>query len=164
MVFAPLKRFQRKKYTYAQTHTLLCSVAQSCLTLCDPMDCGPPGSSVHGILQARVLEWVAIPFSRESSQTRVSCVAGGSSLPEPPPGVHTDFCNSAPSSTGVTVVFPCLCSNLPSSRSRKPHYSQYIYSFTQFQNTQTVVSELLSHTTAKSKATNQNSIFVYEFF
>ena len=39
-------------------------VAQSCLTLCDPMDCIPPGSSVHGILQARTLEWVAISFSR----------------------------------------------------------------------------------------------------
>ena len=37
---------------------------QSCPTLCDPMDCNPPGSSVHGILQARILEWVAIPFSR----------------------------------------------------------------------------------------------------
>ena len=39
-------------------------VAQSCLTLCDRMDCSPPGSSVHGILQARILEWVAVPFSR----------------------------------------------------------------------------------------------------
>ena len=38
-------------------------VAQSCPTLCDPMDCGPPGSSVHGIFQARVLEWGAIAFS-----------------------------------------------------------------------------------------------------
>ena len=38
------------------------SVAQSCPTLCGPMDCSPPGSSVHGILQARILEWVAIPF------------------------------------------------------------------------------------------------------
>ena len=36
---------------------------QSCLTLCDPMDCSPPGLSVHGILQARTLEWVAISFS-----------------------------------------------------------------------------------------------------
>ena len=36
---------------------------QSCLTLCDPVDCSPPGSSVHGILQARILEWVAISFS-----------------------------------------------------------------------------------------------------
>ena len=35
---------------------------QSCLTLCDPMDWSPPGSSVHGILQARILEWVAVPF------------------------------------------------------------------------------------------------------
>ena len=38
-------------------------VAQSCLTLCDPMDCSLPGSSIHGILWARILEWVAIPFS-----------------------------------------------------------------------------------------------------
>ena len=40
---------------------------QSCLTLCDPMDCSPPGSSVHGILQARTQDWVAMPSSRESS-------------------------------------------------------------------------------------------------
>ena len=56
-------------------------VAQSCPTLCDPVDCSLPGSSVHGILQARILEWVADPFSRESSQSRnrtqVSWIAGG---------------------------------------------------------------------------------------
>ena len=50
------------------------------LTVCDPMDCSPPGSPVHGILQARILEWVAIAFSRGSSrprdQTQVSCIAG----------------------------------------------------------------------------------------
>ena len=49
-------------------------------TLCDPMDCSPPGSSAHGILQARILEWVAFPFSRGFSQprhqTQVSCIAG----------------------------------------------------------------------------------------
>ena len=44
--------------------------SQSCRTLCDPMDCSPPGSSVHGILQARMLEWVAIPLSRGSSRPR----------------------------------------------------------------------------------------------
>ena len=53
-------------------------VAQSCLTLCDPMDYSPPGSSVHGILQARVLEWVAISSSRGSSPPRdrtcISCI------------------------------------------------------------------------------------------
>ena len=43
-------------------------IAQSCPTLCDPMDCSPPGSSVRGILQARILEWVAISSSRGSSQ------------------------------------------------------------------------------------------------
>ena len=41
-----------------------------CPILCDPMDCSPPGSSVHGILQTRILEWAAIPFSRGSSQPR----------------------------------------------------------------------------------------------
>ena len=55
-------------------------VAQSCLALCNPMDCSPPGSSVRGILQARMLEWVAISFSRGSSWprdgTRVSWISG----------------------------------------------------------------------------------------
>ena len=46
-------------------------VAQLCLTLCNPIDCSLPGSSVHGIFQARILEWVAISFSRESSRPRV---------------------------------------------------------------------------------------------
>ena len=55
-------------------------VTQSCLTLSDPMDCSLPGSSVRGIFQARVVEWVAISFSKESSQprdwTRISHIAG----------------------------------------------------------------------------------------
>ena len=55
--------------------------AQLCLTLCNPMNCNPPGTSVHGILQARILEWVAISFSKWSSQPRdriqVSRIAGG---------------------------------------------------------------------------------------
>ena len=46
------------------------SVTQSCPTLCDTMDCSPPGSSVHGIFQARILAWVAISYSRESFRTR----------------------------------------------------------------------------------------------
>ena len=56
-------------------------VTQSCWTLCHPMDCSPPGSSAHGILQAEILEWVAMPSSRWSpqprDQTQVSCVVGG---------------------------------------------------------------------------------------
>ena len=66
-------------------HALLsrrvCMVTPSCLTLCDPMDCNLLGSSVPGISQAGILEWVDIPFSRGSSQpkgrTQVSCIAGG---------------------------------------------------------------------------------------
>ena len=60
-------------------HAIWC-VSQSCPTLCNLMGCSPPGTSVHGILQARILEWVAIPFSGGSSQprnwTQVSCIAG----------------------------------------------------------------------------------------
>ena len=63
-------------------------VTQSCPTLCKPMDCSPPGSSVHGIFQARVLEWVAISFSRGSSRPRdrtwVSCLQADALSSEPP--------------------------------------------------------------------------------
>ena len=56
------------------------SVAQSSLTACNPMDYSPPGSSVHGIVQAGIPQWVAMPSSRGSSrlreETEVSCVAG----------------------------------------------------------------------------------------
>ena len=56
------------------------NVAQSCLTLCNPVDCSSPGSSVHEISQAKILKWVAISSSAESSQprnwTQVSCIAG----------------------------------------------------------------------------------------
>ena len=55
-------------------------VAQSCPTLCNPIDCSPPVSSVHWIFQARILEWVALSYSRQSSQligwTWVSCITG----------------------------------------------------------------------------------------
>ena len=63
----------------------LCSVP----TLCDPVDCSPPGSSVHGILQARIVEWVAIPFSRGSSRPTIEPVSPAlqvNSLPFEPPG------------------------------------------------------------------------------
>ena len=61
-------------------HEWVSEVAQSCPTLCDPIDCSLPGSSIHGIFQARILEWVAISFSGGSSQPRdrtlVSRIAG----------------------------------------------------------------------------------------
>ena len=61
-------------------HYACALVTHLCLTFYDLMDCSLPGSSVHGILQARILEWVAIPFSRGSSQPKdqawVSCIAG----------------------------------------------------------------------------------------
>ena len=64
-------------YDVSKNHWVL--IAQSCPTLCDPMNCNSPGSSVHKILQARILQWVAMPFSGGSSQPRgwtwVSCMA-----------------------------------------------------------------------------------------
>ena len=61
---------------------------QSYLSLCDPVDCSPPGSILHGILQARILEWVAIPFSKGSFQPRdrtgSPTLQGDSLLSEPP--------------------------------------------------------------------------------
>ena len=63
-----------------QEESFVHSVALSCLTLCDPMNCSPPSSFVHGILQAKILEGVAIPITRGSSRSRnwtwVSCIAG----------------------------------------------------------------------------------------
>ena len=61
-------------------------VAQSCLTLCDPMDCGLPGSSIHGIFQARVLEWGVIAFSNEGNRKAYNSLK---SL-ETPDGVSTE--------------------------------------------------------------------------
>ena len=71
---------------------------QSCLTLCDPIDCTPPGSSVHGILQARKLEWVAMSFPEhlpdagvERASFNVSALSGGFLTDQPPgkPSVGT---------------------------------------------------------------------------
>ena len=67
-------------------------VAKSCPTLCDPMGCSHTGSSVHGISPARILEWVAIPFSRgpfwAQHQTPFSCLAGGFFTTEQPGKPH----------------------------------------------------------------------------
>ena len=68
----------------------VCMCVQSCPTLCDPMVCNPPGSSVHGISWARILEWFAISYFRGSSQSRdqthvsVSPALAGGSLPPGP--------------------------------------------------------------------------------
>ena len=70
-------------------HVRVCLVALLCLTLWDPMDCSTSGSSVHGILQARILEWVAIPFSRGSSRPRIKSISPAlqaDSLPSEPSG------------------------------------------------------------------------------
>ena len=88
--------------------------AQSCLTFCDPMNCSPPGFSVQGILQARILEWVAISYSRGSSQSRdgtlISCLTGRGiyhSLPRMLPGTLAAGIQPAQgaSSFGLTPLF-----------------------------------------------------------
>ena len=87
-------------------------IAQSCLTFYDPMDCSPSGSSVHGILQARILEWVAIPFSRGSSQpgaqTQVSCFAGQTLYQSESPGAFKDHPKYFHRSFWRSALYPAL--------------------------------------------------------
>ena len=82
-------------------------VAQLCPTLCHPMDCSPPGSSVHGILQARTLEWVAVLFSRGSSQprdrTQVFRIAGRF-FPIWAPGNEMEYTIKPPSPMKLTAA------------------------------------------------------------
>ena len=64
-------------------------IAQSCLTLCDPVDCSPPGASVRGVLQARTLEWVAVPSLGDLPHPGMDCgspALESDSLPSEPPG------------------------------------------------------------------------------
>ena len=80
-------------HTYVHTHICACMLSlQLCLTLCDTVDCSPPGSSDLGILQAGILEWVAMPSSRGSSRprdrNRVSRFAGGLFTAAPPAGTQ----------------------------------------------------------------------------
>ena len=72
---------ETEMFFFIKQDLCLCLITQSCLTLWDPLDCSPPISSVCGIFQARVLEWIAISSSKGSSQSRdqtcVSCIIGG---------------------------------------------------------------------------------------
>ena len=94
----------------------LCVCAQwpSHVWLCNPMDCSPPGSSVHGILQARILEWVATSYSRESSQPRewtcISCLAGRFFTVEPPrkPHLEAHYSPKQPADHSVHLRTPML--------------------------------------------------------
>ena len=101
-------------YTYAAT-LLLCMPAQSCPTLCDPMDCSPSGSSVHESSQARILEWVVIALSKGSSwpsgRTHASCI-----------GRHVPYCSATWESPYICMYtmytdFPgsSVVKNLPAS-------------------------------------------------
>ena len=91
------------------THVL---VVQLCPTVCNPMDSSPSGSSVHGILQTRIMEWVASPFSRGSSRPRdrtcVSCIAGRFfttwATREAPP--HTQECIQVNATLSIHPIFP----------------------------------------------------------
>ena len=71
---------------------------QSCPTLCDPMNCNLPGSSVHGILQARTLEWVAMPFLRRSSKP------GSKALSQASLALATRFVTTAPTGKPLNVL------------------------------------------------------------
>ena len=94
-------------------HLCMCAqLLQSCPILCDPVDYSPPGSSVHGVSQARILEWVAISFSRGFSEprdwTRVSCIAGRFLYCLSHQGVATRLKSGAPESSVMMEPFCTL--------------------------------------------------------
>ena len=105
---------QRKVHRGASGHRLrgygaqFSLVAQSCPTLCDPIDCSTPGSSVHGIFQARIMEWVAIPFSRDfpdpGVESRSPALKADSLLSEPPGKPWFYFGILQTSSLGASLV------------------------------------------------------------
>ena len=99
-------------------------VAQSCQTLCNPMDCSLPGSSVHAISQARILEWVAIPFSQDSSSPEIN---PGS------PALQADSSLSEPSWWWCSVTKSCPTFCLPVNYSM-PDFS-VLHSFPEFAQT-----------------------------
>ena len=108
---------------YADLQDTKVLAARSCPILWDPLDCSPPGSSVHGICQARILEWVAIPFSKGSSQSRdqihLSCIFrigrqilyNLSHQGSPPGYKHTYKCTLTCRHTQLPPDLP-LCRNL----------------------------------------------------
>ena len=105
-------------------------VAQSCLTLCDTMDCNPPGFSVHGILQARMLESVAVPFSRGSprprDQTQVSYIAGRFFSISAPREPHSKACKFLPpANIQPTITYHHIVSISFSSLTLESCYSEY---------------------------------------
>ena len=90
---------QKHAYIYIYMYVYLCVlITQSCPTLYDPMNCSLPGSSVHGILQARIQEWVVISFPRGSSRPRdrtwISNIAGRFFTTEPPGKPYIYICTT----------------------------------------------------------------------
>ena len=107
----------------------VCVSAQSCPTLCDPMNCSPPGSSVHGILQARILEWVAISSSTASSRPRIepvsSALAGRISITEPPGKPHAFvYLMHLP----LYSAQNCYLENAVCQHTKRNHYGTYLES------------------------------------
>ena len=85
---------------------------QSCLTLCNPVDCSPPGSSVHRILEARMLEWVSIEFSRQEYWSGFPCL---------PPGDLPDYPERQPIQSKSIKQTPCWLLPCFSDLSQKAH-------------------------------------------
>ena len=124
-----------------------CSIAQLCLTLCNPMDCSLPDSSTHGILKTTILEWVTIPFSRVSSQPgdgTGSPTVQVDSLPSEPPGKPSRPCpnhvpitpcsqdlqppfNDVPWAPGTVLNVPYPLSLIPTMIRKRRKLCLYLY-------------------------------------
>ena len=110
-----------------------CVHTQLCLTLCDPVDCSLPCTSIHGIFQAKILEWIAISFSRRSSQPRdqtcvfsISALASGFFTTDPPGSVKYN-------TLSLNYVEPMLCS-LYIIQKRFPNLTIFLFFLSFFKN------------------------------
>ena len=146
--FTPISSFWSPLSVMAANCAVLCAKSlQSCPTFCNPKDCSPPGSSIHGILQVRILEWVAISFSRgclpPRDQTHISKVSWISvqfsrsvvsdslqphgpqharpPCPSPTPGVYPNSCPLSrwchPTTSSSVVPFSSCLQSFPASGS-----------------------------------------------
>ena len=109
-------------------HLRACSFTQSCLRLCDPVDGSPPGSSVHGISQARILEWVVISSSGGSygprDQACISCIAGGfSSHQRTNCGIFVQWNDTLQDNVFITSTYNSVALRIP-CRGKEPLHTE----------------------------------------
>ena len=125
---------------------------QLCLTLCYPMDCSPKGSSIHGILQARILEWVAISSTRASSWARIKPVSLTS--PAFPDGFFTTRCHHYYYPKTTDISWKWIKNDKWPHRKIKKGYEQAVYKRGN-QDTHYIYKKMSTYTSNQENATDK---------